>query len=190
MITSGWKANAAYTKAGYTRNKEPALAAYRLKQKPRLKAAMAEREALWQDHLEVTRAEVARELTRVAMFDPRKLFDEEGNLRPLHGLDDDTAGAIAGLEHDVRYAGKGEEQRACGRTSKVKIADKVSALRELASILRMKPADQTLGGLGAIGPGLTVVIQQHISNTVQVPPRPEGVTLEDHSALGLPGPEK
>src|SRR4051794_31695088 len=46
----------------------------------------------------VTVDQVVDEYRKLAFLDIRKIFDEEGNLRPIHELDDDTAAAIAGLE--------------------------------------------------------------------------------------------
>lgn len=43
-------------------------------------------------------AKVLNEASRVAFSDIRKLFDENGSIKPLHLLDDDTAASIAGVD--------------------------------------------------------------------------------------------
>lgn len=60
--------------------------------------AVAERQKGIQVSTHVTQERVIREIARIALFDPRKMFDDDG--RPLHvsQLDEDTAAAIAGLE--------------------------------------------------------------------------------------------
>jgi len=69
-----------------------------------------------------------REVARIAYFDPRRLFDESGKLKPIHELDDDTAAALAGIEVLEEYQGTGSERVLVGYTTKVKHADKNAAL--------------------------------------------------------------
>jgi phage terminase small subunit len=65
-----------------------------------------------------------QEVARIGYFDPRKLYDDKGNLIPVHLLDDDTAAAIASVERDeIGTAGN-----VIGYTTKVKHWDKNSAL--------------------------------------------------------------
>ena len=70
---------------------------------------------------------VFKEAARIALFDPRKMFDDDG--KPLHisQLDDDTAAAIAGLE----IVTKGNREMGFGEVLKVKIADKNAAIEKL-----------------------------------------------------------
>lgn len=54
-------------------------------------------------------AEVAVEaIRRGALYDPRKFFDEHGNLRPIHKLSEDEAFAIAGFEVIIKNAKAGD----------------------------------------------------------------------------------
>lgn len=101
---------------------------------------------------QVTIDRVVAELSKLAFLDIRKAFDEEGNLKPIHELDDDTAAAIAGLEVEVRrLAGEPDEElegqphggalkRQHGTTArlhKIKLSDKKAALDSLARHLGM-----------------------------------------------------
>lgn len=63
---------------------------------------------------------------RIALFDPRKLFDEDGNLKPIRDLDDDTAAAIAAFEVNELLA----DGKAIGHTRKMKFWDKGSAIEK------------------------------------------------------------
>lgn len=74
---------------------------------------------------------ILEELASLAFLDPRKLFDEQGNLIPIHKLDQESAAAIAGLEHDEIYSGRGEERASIGRTAKIKLIQKTQALELL-----------------------------------------------------------
>lgn len=48
--------------------------------------------------LGLDREAILLEYKKVAFFDIRKAFTEEGGLKPVNELDDETAGAIAGIE--------------------------------------------------------------------------------------------
>ena len=86
---------------------------------------------------EITQDRVLQEYARIAFFDPRKLFDDEGVPLEIIKLDDDTAAAIAGLEVNDLYEGFGEKRRPIGEIKKYKIADKKGALDSLARHLGM-----------------------------------------------------
>jgi hypothetical protein len=60
----------------------------------------------------------------------RKFFDEKGNAKEIHELDDQTADAVAGFEFVTLYDGSGEQKHAFGQLRKIKLADK-RANREL-----------------------------------------------------------
>lgn len=83
---------------------------------------------------EITQDRVLQEYARIAFFDPRKLFDDEGVPLEITKLDDDTAAVIAGLEVNELYGGDGES---IGDVKKYKIADKKGALDSLARHLGM-----------------------------------------------------
>ena len=78
-----------------------------------------------------TAERVLLEASRLALFDPRKLFKEDGSPKPINELDDDTAAALAGLDVHEEYANKGDERVFIGYTKKYKVADKNSALEKL-----------------------------------------------------------
>lgn len=81
----------------------------------------------------ITAERVLNEIAKMAFFDPRKLFDDQG--KPIHvsQLDDDTAAAVAGLDvvqlgnQDVGYA----------EVLKVKLADKARSLEMLGRHLKL-----------------------------------------------------
>lgn len=120
-------ATAAYRRAGYTAKGNAAeVNAARLLRNAQVSASIQIAIDDRQRRTAVTSDRVLLEAARLALFDPRKLFDDSGNPKPIHELDDDTAAAIAGVE--VIQTG-GEE----GPTiiKKYKIADKNSALEKL-----------------------------------------------------------
>lgn len=88
--------------------------------------------------LDISAEKVLRELARLAFLDPRKLFAEDGSLKPINELDDDTAAAIAGVEYEklFEHFGKGQAKHV-GTTTKVKLINKTAALEMLGKYLKL-----------------------------------------------------
>lgn len=83
--------------------------------------------------VEITQDRVLQEWSRLAFFDPRKLFDDEGHPIPIHELDIDTAAAIAGLDVEEITLDKVK----IGSVKKYKIASKNHALDSVGRHLGM-----------------------------------------------------
>jgi len=84
--------------------------------------------------IEIKQDSVLKELARVAFFDPRRLFDRDGNLIPLCDLPKDIAAAIVGL-HTSEAPGNGGKTKS--RITNIRFADKLKALDSLARHLGM-----------------------------------------------------
>lgn len=80
---------------------------------------------------DVTQERVLREVGRLALFDPRKLFDSEGRPLPIQDLDDDTAACISG----VKVTTVGNSESGLGEIREYKINDKNAALEKLMKYL-------------------------------------------------------
>ncbi|MDD2857778.1 MAG: terminase small subunit [Candidatus Nanopelagicales bacterium] len=128
-------ATQAATRAGYS-------AKTALQQGPRLlgnvgvSARIEQLKAKRATKLEITADRVLLEMSRIALSDTRKLFDDAGRLRPVSEWDDDMAAAVAGV--DVAE----ETEKRSGRhittyTKKVKLWDKINALVKLGQHLGM-----------------------------------------------------
>ena len=74
--------------------------------------------------LEVSAQEVTKRLKQLAFFDIRKLYNEDGSLKRMVDLDDDTAAAIRWVQVDKLFAhfGKGAAEQ-IGTTTKIKLCD-------------------------------------------------------------------
>ena len=105
----------------------------RLMGNARIAAEIAARMAAREKRTEITQDRVLLEIARLALFDPRKLFKEDGSPKGITELDDDTAAAIAGLD----VVATGNAELGVGQVMKIKIADKNSALEKLARHLGM-----------------------------------------------------
>lgn len=108
---------------------------------PKVAAAIQQHRERAAARMELTAERVMLESARLAFFDPRALFDEQGNPLPVTELDDHTAAAIAGLEVLEQYEGSGDERHLVGHLKKYKIADKNAALERAAKLLGMFEKD-------------------------------------------------
>lgn len=81
----------------------------------------------------IAKAQMSREqwleqIARVAMFDPRKMFDARGNPIEILELGENEAAALAGFECYEGFAGKGDDRKVSGYTKKFKLVDRLRAL--------------------------------------------------------------
>lgn len=123
-------------KAGY-KTKYPDKIAYAMKQNPKIDAAIRKAMDKRAKRMDITKDRVLQEFARLAFFDPRMLYRDDGSPIPIGELDDDTAAAVAGLDIQEVFEGFGEDRKFVGYTKKYKISDKVRALEGLAKHLGM-----------------------------------------------------
>lgn len=97
----------------------------------RIKAAIEERQADTRKRLELTKDNVLRQLARMAMGDPRRLYRDDGTLKQPNELDDECAAMVQQIEVFEEFAGRGNERELIGYTKKVRLVDRKGAL-ELA----------------------------------------------------------
>lgn len=119
-------------RAGYSPKTAKEQASYLLTN-INIKNRVAELKAVRQSRVEITQDRVLQEYARLAFHDPRKFFDESGNLKNVTELDDDTAAALAGMDVSAEKSEDGQ----VSFTKKIKIADKKGALDSVARHLGM-----------------------------------------------------
>ena len=71
-------------------------------------------------------------------------------MKDITELDSDTAAALAGVEIEGIYAGKGEDRALIGKTNKVKFINKTTALDQLGKYLGLFEKDNKQAGEGAV----------------------------------------
>ena len=125
-------ATEAAKRAGYS-DKTAYSVGWEILKKPEIQVAIKVAQDARSKRTEITVDRVLQELAKIAFFDPRKLFDSDGNVKQVHELDDDTAGAIAGLDVQDLI----EDRQVIGYTKKYKIADKNTALANCMKHLGM-----------------------------------------------------
>lgn len=98
------------------------------------------------DKVGITAERVLREIEKLAFFDPRKLFDDDG--APIHvsKLDDDTAAAVAGLDVVMQ----GNQDVGFAQVLKVKLTDKSKNLELLGRHLKLFTDKIEIGGAVAV----------------------------------------
>ena len=90
-----------------------------------------------QKRVEITQDMVVKELAKIAFLDIRKMYNEDGGLKRIQDIDEDTAGAIVSIESTEEFDGYGENREQIGYNKKVKMSDKTKALELLGKHLGM-----------------------------------------------------
>jgi phage terminase small subunit len=73
---------------------------------------------------------VLRELGKIAFGNMRDYFDGEGNMKPMHLVDDDAKAALCSLS--VTDAGSGSKKQSQGEVTKFRMYNKLAALDKIA----------------------------------------------------------
>lgn len=102
-----------------------------------VKSQIETAEAKLNEKLDVTIERVRTELARLAFFDPAALFRDDGSIKPISELDEDTRRAIAGIDVNELFEGNGEDRAQVGYIKKMKLADKGMNLERLGRYLKM-----------------------------------------------------
>lgn len=124
-------ATAAAKRAGYS-EKTACEQAARLLANVKVQTAVQEAEQARQERTEITQDMVLREMSKLAFFDIRKMFDKNGKPLDISALNADTAAALVGLDvQDVTD----NDGNYIGFVKKYKMADKIRALELLGKHL-------------------------------------------------------
>lgn len=123
-------ATQAAIRAGYSEKTAYAIGEQNLR-KLEIKAAIDEALGDIAERAGITAERVLRERARLAFFDARKLFDQDGMPIPLHLLDDDTAAAVMGVDVLEQFGREGEDRVLTGFVKKYRLATKDASLAAL-----------------------------------------------------------
>lgn len=125
-------ATQAAIRAGYSQ-KTAGSQGFDLLIKPEIAKAIAAAQQKRAERTGITQDRVLQELARIAFFDLRKLYRDDGSLKAMHELDDDAAAVLAGVDvvetkGNAVIGGEDGLRHIPEFTKKVKIPDKVAAL--------------------------------------------------------------
>jgi phage terminase small subunit len=126
-IANSGNATAAAEAAGYSPGPSARVQGSRMLADPNIASMIEARTKKLVDKFELTTEAVLRNLSQAIFFDPRKLYREDGSLKDVHELDDDTAMALAGLEVTEEKGSGDDRGKVVGYTKKLKWLDKNSA---------------------------------------------------------------
>jgi phage terminase small subunit len=124
-------ATQAAVRAGYSA-KTAEQQGYQLLQKTSVAEAIAAAQSKHLETVDVSAQRILRELAALGFSDIRGVFDEHGNLKPIHELPDSVAPVIASVEVTKERTRKDGEVTTEEFVTKVKAWDKVRALEMLA----------------------------------------------------------
>jgi phage terminase small subunit len=149
IVGSGRSKRDAAIAAGHNK-KDASSYGGKLARKPRIAARIAELQQITAE-LALEGAQISRDLVlaefrKLAFLDIRKAFTKDGDLRPITEFDDATAAAVAGLEFEEVFVGRGPGRAHVGRIHKLKFVDKKGALDSIAKHLGMFIERQELTG--------------------------------------------
>lgn len=155
---------AAAERAGYSKARA-AQSASDLLSNPAVQKRIAELQSERTTRLQITQDRVLLEVSRIAFLDIRRALNDDGSLKAITELDDDTAAAISGLDLLEEFAGSGEERMQIGWTKKLKLADKKGSLELLMRHMGMLNDKLKLQG-DAANP-LVLLLQQMNGSAVK-----------------------
>lgn len=89
----------------------------------------------------LTTENVMKSLSQAIFFDPRNLYDQNGNLKAIADLDDDTAQALSGFEVTEERGDSENRSLVTGYTKKVKWLDKNTAREQAMKHLGLYEQD-------------------------------------------------
>lgn len=143
-------AGPAAERAGYSK-KSAYTVGPRLLRNAHVRAAIDEALAAQEKRTLVTADRVLQELARIALFDPKDLFDADGNLLDLKDMPEDARRAVASVEVETEVAESGKHRgERLSVVSKVKLWDKPKALELIGRHLKMFVDKLELGDGGPI----------------------------------------
>lgn len=117
-------ATQAAIRAGYSKKTAGSIAEKLLRKADIQQAVKAEMDAR-SKATDLSIERVLLEYKRLALFDIRKLYNEDGSMKAIHDIDEDTASALTSIESDDLYDMDGKK---IGNVRKLRAADKRAAL--------------------------------------------------------------
>ena len=150
--TNGHNATQAY-KTAYPKSttKTGEANGHKLLRKAEIRTYLNAKDEMAEKVADITEERIKLELARIGFLDVRKLYDEKGQLIPIHKLDDDTAAAVSGVRYARQYTGtdkKGNHKYI--HVQEYKTVSKKSALKMLGQNKKMFTDKLELEGSGLV----------------------------------------
>lgn len=140
-----------------SKSPRPAAAAYKLLQNHQIKSAIDEKRQDILAAVGVRQEQIVREHARIAFFDERNLYKEDGSLKDPKDWDDETAAVIAGVDVEDLFEGRGKDTKRVGTLHKVRTWDKQKSLDALGRISGIDKQKIDLNATGMTPPIVQLV---------------------------------
>ncbi|MBK7892897.1 MAG: terminase small subunit [Bdellovibrionales bacterium] len=111
--------------------------AFDLLKKPEIQAAIQAEMDKRSKRTNITADNVLKELMRIATADLSGAYDEQGRLKPIHEIPEDTRRAMSGIKVFEEFDGFGQDRVKIGEVREVKFWDKPKSLEILARHLKL-----------------------------------------------------
>ena len=98
------------------------------------------------DREEWAREKILGEIRALGTYDIRKLFNDNGGLKPISEWPEDIARAVSALEISEEFDGSGDQRTQTGWLKKVKTVDRLKALEMAAKNLSMLTEKHEVSG--------------------------------------------
>jgi phage terminase small subunit len=147
FLVNGGNASKAAVSAGYS-EKTAGSQGQRLLKHVEVVQLLNNRRTNIQQTLQLSTDEIMADMARTLRFDPRKLFNIDGSMKPIQELDDDTALCLTGIEV-IETASEGGET---SRVKKIKWETKSTARDQALKVFGMYEKDnkQKAGALSGL----------------------------------------
>ena len=134
-------------RAGYS-PRSAEMHSSRLLSYDKVRAAVVKENARVDRKLEISAERTLLETSRLSSSNLKKLYDENGNLKPIHELEDDIAACISGIEVVTTYRKDTDGNMIPEYTKKYKLWDKNSALERMHRHFNLSPDRKEHTGAG------------------------------------------
>lgn len=136
-----FNASRAARDAGYSK-KTDFIIGWKLLREDNIQRRLDQLRAKMGESFNITRERIAQEYARIGFLDMRKIYDEKGNLIPIHKLGDDEAAAISEVEVNNSTEIDDDGNLVFNITKKIKRSDKKGALDSLAKLMGYNAPDK------------------------------------------------
>lgn len=127
-LANGMNATKAAISAGYSASSAE-VEGSRLLRNAKVAAAVAKKTEKHMAQLDYGVDKTLEYIARMAFFDPKDLFEDDGSLKQIKDIPEEARTVIAGLEvSEICDAATGEQKHAIGLLKKVKLSDRKAAL--------------------------------------------------------------
>jgi phage terminase small subunit len=124
---------------------------------PNIQDYLSQRQKELQEATGVTQKRILEEYAKIAFFDIRNIYDEQGRLLTPNQLGDEAAAVISGIDVFEEKEFDGRQMIPIGETKKVKLHSKLNALDALGKHLGVFKKDNDQKQTSVVITGMNIV---------------------------------